>query len=179
MNSEIIKHNLLDNLNQDSDTKSPQRFPLHLVLDNVRSAFNVGSAFRTGDAARVEKIHLCGITAYPPNKKLEKTALGATDSVPWQYHSQTIDAINQLKAEKIPICVVELTNRSVNFWEYDFPQPVALVFGHEVTGVSDKVLPLADSFIHLPMHGAKVTMNVATVLGITLFEAVRQWNQKT
>ena len=147
-------------------------------MDNVRSAFNVGSAFRTADAAGVEKIHLCGIAAYPPNPKLEKTALGSTQVVPWQYFSTTTEAITDLKRQKIPICLVELATESVSMWEFQFPRPVALVFGHEVYGVSEELFGMADACVYIPMHGRKATLNVSTAVGIVLFEVLRQWQPR-
>ncbi len=166
----IIKYNTLDR-----ECSESLRTPIHLVLDNVRSAFNVGSAFRTADAVRLEKIYLTGISAYPPNPKLEKTALTSTESVPWQYYKTTNLAIAELKAKKIPICAVELTSASIDFWHFSFPNPVALVFGHELEGVGDEVLQQADACVAIPMYGKKTTLNVSTSLGVVLFEVLRQW----
>lgn len=174
----VNKHTVLDKKMSKEEISSIERNPLYLVLDNFRSAFNVGSAFRTADACSIEELIACGISAHPPNKKLAKTALGATDSVPWSYQDTATNAIKKLKEQNIEICVVELTSRSVNFWEHSFKKPTALIFGHEVTGVSDEVLPLADHFIHIPMHGKKSTLNVATSIGVVMFEVLRQWNLK-
>ena len=167
----------ITSLDRDLDTeklKAGKRHGIHLVLDNIRSAFNVGSIFRTADAACVQKIHLCGISAYPPNAKLQKTALGSTETVPWKYYETTLDAIKELKAKKIPICLVELTTKSINLWDYKFEEPVALVFGHEVYGISEDVFDLADHFVSIPMYGKKTTLNVSNALSIVLFEALRQ-----
>lgn len=161
------------------DVPRAERHPIFLVLDNVRSAFNVGAAFRTADAAWIEKICLCGIAAYPPNPKLEKTALGSTEVVPWQYYKTTVEAVQQLKQNAISICLVELTTHSVPLWDFHFPKPVALVFGHEVYGVTEEIFGLADSFVSVPMHGKKATLNVSTTLGIVLFEVLRQWRAAT
>lgn len=158
--------------------KQGPRRPIHLVLDNIRSAFNVGSAFRTADAACIQKLYLCGISAYPPHPKLEKTALGSTEVVPWQHYPTTLAAVQELKAQRIPICVVELSTRSINFWDYQFPKPVALVLGHELLGVSDEVFPLADGFVFIPMQGKKTTLNISTATGVVLFEVLRQWAQQ-
>jgi tRNA G18 (ribose-2'-O)-methylase SpoU len=160
---------------QDSTTiPAYPRNPIHLVLDNIRSAFNVGSAFRIGDSVCVEKIHLCGISS-APNEKVEKTALGSTQSVPWQYYSTSKESIHELRSQNIPICIVELTSRSVNFWDFCFPKPTALVFGHELYGVGEELFPLADAFISIPMYGKKTTLNVSTSIGVVLFEVLRQW----
>ena len=171
--SKVVKFTIQDpDLVQDFQ----KRKPVYLVLDNIRSAFNVGSAFRTGDATCVEQICICGISAYPPNPKLDKTALGSTKTVPWKYYKSTVEAIDELKAKKIHICSVELTNSSSNLWEYDFPEPVALVFGHEVYGISNDVLYKSDSFVYVPMYGKKATLNVSTTLGVALFEVLRQYH---
>ena len=176
-NNLIKKFNTLDsNIEADQLLKGP-RNPIYLVLDNIRSAFNVGSAFRTSDAARLQEINLCGISAFPPNPKLEKTALRSTDVVPWKYYKTSLEAVTELKKQKIPVCAVELTNVSSNFWDYSFPKPVALVFGHEVTGVNEEVLQLADKHVYIPMFGRKTTINVSTALGVVIFEILRQWNK--
>ena len=146
----------------------------YLVLDNIRSAFNVGSIFRACDACGVGKICLCGITASPPNSKLDKTALGATGFVPWEYYRSTHEALDRLKDEGIPVVGVEVRPESVPLWEFRFPEKVGIVLGHEVWGVSDDVLARADELVHLPMMGIKNSHNVATACGIVLFEALRQ-----
>lgn len=145
-----------------------------VVLDNVRSAFNVGSIFRTADACGVERICLCGITARPPNQKLDKTALGATEFVPWEYCSSTHGALERLSSDGIPILCVEVRPASASLWSVRFPERVGIVFGHEVYGISEDVLAEADAVIHVPMHGIKNTLNVATACGVVLFEALRQ-----
>ena len=175
----VDKYTVLDKNMTKEELSNLERAPLYFVLDNIRSAFNVGSAFRTADAGSVAQICICGISAYPPNRKLAKTALGATDSVPWKYYDTTTEAIEDLKSQGISICIVELTSRSENFWEHSFAKPTALVFGHEVTGVSEEVLELADHFVHIPMHGKKSTLNVATSVGVVMFEVLRQWNSTT
>lgn len=145
-----------------------------VVLDNVRSAFNVGSIFRAADACAVERIYLCGITARPPNQKLDKTALGATEFVAWEYCRSTHGALDRLHREGIPIVGVEVRPESVPLWDFHFPGRVAIVLGHEVWGISEDVLARADELVHLPMLGIKNTHNVATACGIVLFEALRQ-----
>jgi 23S rRNA (guanosine2251-2'-O)-methyltransferase len=147
---------------------------VHVVLDNIRSAFNVGAIFRAADACRVEKILLCGITATPPNEKLDKTALGATEFVRWEYFRSTHEALDRMEAEGIPIVGVETRPESLPLWEMRFPRRVAVVFGHEVWGVSNDVLARAGRLVHLPMLGIKNSHNVSTACGIVLFEALRQ-----
>ncbi|WP_372369453.1 RNA methyltransferase [Candidatus Uabimicrobium sp. HlEnr_7] len=173
----VDKYTVLDKDMTKEELSAIERVPLYFVLDNVRSAFNVGSAFRTADAGSIKQICICGISAYPPNKKLAKTALGATDSVPWKYYDTTVEAIKNLKSQGVNICIVELTSHSENFWEHSFAKPTALVFGHEVTGVSEETLELADCFVHIPMNGKKSTLNVATSVGVVMFEALRQWRK--
>jgi len=151
------------------------RNPVHIVLDNIRSAFNVGSIFRTADAGAVEQLHLCGMTAFPPNLKLSKTALGATDYVPWTHRQRTEEALDWLKAAGIPCYAAEATDEALSYTAVAWPQPVAIVFGNEVTGVSPQILARCDGTVRIPMGGYKNTLNVATAFGIVLFEVLRQW----
>jgi 23S rRNA (guanosine2251-2'-O)-methyltransferase len=151
------------------------RNPVHVVLDNIRSAFNVGSIFRTADAGAAAHLYLCGMTAYPPNAKLAKTALGAMDYVPWTHHWDTRDALDRLQAEGIPVVAVELAEHAVSHFEYAWPQPVAIVFGNEVYGIRPDVLERCDAAVCIPMAGYKNTINVATAFGVVLFEILRRW----
>ncbi|MCB1152594.1 RNA methyltransferase [bacterium] len=153
------------------------RHPVHVVLDNIRSAFNVGSIFRTSDAALVEKIHLCGMSAYPPNPKLAKTALGATDYVPWEYAPRAVDVVRRLQSEGVTVVAVEVTDAAVSHLEYDWPEPVAIVFGHEVRGILPAVLDACDAHVQIPMLGYKNTVNVATAFGVVLYEILRKWGR--
>ncbi len=152
-----------------------ERNPIHVVLDNLRSAYNVGSIFRTSDAGAVEHIHLCGMSAHPPHKKLEKTALGAFDYVPWSYHERTTDALKELSGKGIFRVAVEVTEDSVPVTAFDWPSPVAIVFGNEVTGINERVLHACDATVCIPMRGYKNSMNVATAFGIVLYEVLRRW----
>ena len=152
-----------------------ERNPVHVVLDNLRSAYNVGSIFRTSDAGAVEHIHLCGMSAHPPHKKLEKTALGAFDYVPWTYHERTTDALEELGQKDIFRVAVEVTENSVPVPDFEWPTPVAIVFGNEVTGINERVLRACDAAVRIPMHGYKNSMNVATAFGIVLYEVLRRW----
>ena len=158
----------------ESPSVSPGLDGVHVVLDNIRSAFNVGAVFRAADACRVARIFLCGITAAPPNGKLDKTALGATEFVPWEYVRSTHTALDRLEEEGIPIVAVEVRPKSVPVWKVRFPEQVGIVFGHEVSGISDDVLARADRLVHLPMLGIKNSHNVSTACGIVLFETLRQ-----
>lgn len=147
---------------------------IHVVLDNIRSAFNVGSIFRSADGAgSVEKIYLCGITADVDNPKLEKTALGAIDMVNSEHYEETLDALKELKDMGIPIFVVELTNDAEDFQNVEYPNEVALVFGHEKRGVSDEILNMADKKIFIPMRGKKESLNVANCATTIFYEITR------
>lgn len=147
---------------------------IHIVLDNIRSAFNVGSIFRTSDGAgSVEKIYLCGITADVDNPKLQKTALGALDMVPSEHYESTMDALEELKSENIPIYVVELTEDAKNFQDIEYPSELALVFGHEKRGVTEDILDIASEKIMIPMRGMKESLNVANCATAILYEITR------
>ena len=151
------------------------RRPVHVMLDNLRSAFNVGSIFRTADAGAVAHLHLCGMTAHPPHKKLEKTALGAFDYVPWTYYERNRDCMAALAAQGIPVVAVETTEDAVPYTQFTFPQLVALVFGNEENGVNERVLRRCDAVVQIPMAGYKKSINVATAFGIVLFAVLDQW----
>lgn len=151
------------------------RQPLHVVLDNLRSAFNVGSIFRTSDAGGVEHLYLCGVTAHPPHEKLAKTALGATETVPWSYHRSTARAVTEIRRRGIPVVALENLAGTLSHLEFSWPRPVGLVLGHEVEGVAPEVLGLCDHTVHIPMLGRKKSLNVATAYGIVLYEVLRQW----
>jgi tRNA G18 (ribose-2'-O)-methylase SpoU len=153
------------------------RVPLRLVLDNLRSAFNVGSIFRTCEGAGVEWLHLCGITPYPPHPRLDKTARGATALVPWSHHIDTLEAIQTLKGSGYALAALELTDRSVDYRSLPYPQPIVLILGHEVAGVTRPVLEQADWIVEVPLRGRKNSLNVATACGIVLFEILRQWDR--
>lgn len=147
---------------------------IHIVLDNIRSAFNVGSIFRSADGAgSVEKIYLCGITADIDNPKLEKTALGALETVHSEHYDTTLDAIEELRDRNIQIYAIELTDDAENFQEVEYPQEVALVLGHEKRGVQDEILDKCDKKIMVPMRGFKESLNVANCASIVLYEITR------
>jgi tRNA G18 (ribose-2'-O)-methylase SpoU len=155
-----------------------ERSGIYVVLDGLRSAFNVGSILRTSDASAVQMVYLCGVTAYPPNPKLEKTALGAAEHVPWKYFKRTEDAIGELRAIDVPLIGVETVAESIPYTDFVFPDPVAIIFGHEIYGISDPVLNLLDKVVRIPMRGAKTSINVATACGIVLFEILKQHHDR-
>ncbi len=156
--------------------KSQDKYPVVMVLDNIRSMNNIGSIFRTCDAMNVEKLYLCGITACPPQKEIAKTALGATESVNWEYVEEVAELVRRLKEEQYTIAVVEQTDTSVMLQQVDFKQyeKLCLIVGNEVFGVTDAVLPLADLAVEIPQFGTKHSLNVTIAAGIVLWEAVRQ-----
>jgi 23S rRNA (guanosine2251-2'-O)-methyltransferase len=150
------------------------RCPVTVILDNLRSAFNVGSVFRTADCGLVEKVVTCGITAHPPNQKLEKTALGTPPFVPWEHRDSAADAIAVMKSAGVRVVAMETTNRSRTLWDYRFPLPVCLVLGNEALGVSGPALEAADDLVEIPMFGFKNSINVAAAFAVTLYEIQRQ-----
>ena len=156
--------------------KAMPKTPLVLVLDNVRSALNVGSAFRTADAFALEQILLCGITARPPHKEILKTAIGATASMEWQYEEEVTKAVKQLKEKGYKVIGVEQTNESISLQNFtpDAGSKYALVFGNEVDGLSDSILELLDGCVEVPQFGTKHSLNVAVCLGIVTWDVVKK-----
>lgn len=146
------------------------RFPIMALLDNIRSLYNVGSIFRTADATRLEKLYLCGITGRPPRKEIDKTALGAAETVPWEYHPNPAEVLQGLKARGVAIVALEHTNESRPHWEIEFPFPCCLVIGNEVWGIQEEVLQYADAAIEIPMFGAKHSLNASVAFGIAVYE---------
>ncbi|OGC44242.1 hypothetical protein A3J98_02970 [candidate division WS6 bacterium RIFOXYC1_FULL_33_10] len=148
---------------------------IHIVLDNIRSAFNVGSIFRSADGAgSVKKIYLCGITTQIDNPKLDKTALGATEMIPSEYYDTTMEAIEELKEKGIPMYSVELTPDAQNFQDIKYPEKIALIFGHEKRGVDEEILKKVDKTVYIPMRGKKESLNVANCASIMLYEITRE-----
>lgn len=156
--------------------KASEKLPIIIVLDNVRSLHNVGSAFRTSDAFRIEKIYLTGITGTPPNREMEKTALGATQSVQWEYQEKTANVLERLKSEDYTILIIEQTSESIPLHQFipEENKKYALVFGNEVYGVSEEALPFGDVAIEIPQHGTKHSLNVSVCLGIITWEFFRR-----
>lgn len=152
--------------------KSAPRHEIYLVMDNIRSMYNVGAMFRTCDGARVKKIFLCGMTATPPREKIYKTSLGAVENVDWQYYKNAKDAVLELKKEGVQIVCLEQTDTSVNYKKVKYKSPIAVVVGHELKGISKNVLNLCDQCVEIPMHGVANSLNVATSAGIILYEVL-------
>ncbi|MGV3507950.1 MAG: RNA methyltransferase [Sphingobacteriaceae bacterium] len=172
----------LDELNRVSveEFKAQQKLPIIVILDNVRSLHNVGSIFRTSDGFAVEQIVLCGITAQPPHREIEKTALGATQSIDWTYYPDTIQAINNLKAKGYQIIAVEQAKNSVqlNNFKTSPDKKYALIFGNEVNGVSEEAMALIDECIEIPQFGTKHSFNIVVSAGIVLWDLYAKLNLK-
>ncbi|HNW23536.1 MAG TPA: RNA methyltransferase [Candidatus Dojkabacteria bacterium] len=148
---------------------------IYIVLDNIRSAFNVGSIFRSADGAgSVKKIYLCGMTTDIDNPKLDKTALGATEMIPSEHYDSTMEAIDELREKGIPIYSIELTDDAQDFQKIKYPEKIAIVLGHEKKGVSDEILRKVDKSIYIPMRGKKESLNVANCASIILYEITRE-----
>ena len=158
-----------------SEYKESKKSPFVIVLDNVRSHNNVGSIFRTADAFLIEKIYLCGITAVPPHRDIHKTALGATESVTWEYCKSTTDVVMELKKNNYKIVPVEQVEDSLSLdsFKVQSGSRYALVFGHEIIGVSQEVIDLSDFCIEIPQFGTKHSFNIAVSVGIVLWEISR------
>ena len=162
------------------DFRVSPKSPFILVLDNVRSMNNVGSVFRTADAFIIEAVWLCGITATPPHREIQKTALGATESVAWRYFGTTAEAIKDLKEKGYVIVSVEQAEGAVSLDSY-VPAPgekYALVFGNEIKGVSEDVVDMSDACIEIPQYGTKHSFNVAVSTGIVLWELTGKITRK-
>jgi len=151
------------------------RMPVFGLLDNIRSVWNVGSMFRTADAVGLEGLYLSGMTATPPRRDMEKTALGATLTVPWDYWENPVEAIGQLQDRGISIVALEQTADAVSYLDFTFPFPHCFVVGHEVEGVSEDVLSRVESVVQIPMAGLKKSLNVSVSFGILAYEIRRQW----
>ncbi len=156
--------------------KEQKKAPIIIVLDNVRSALNVGSAFRTADAFALEKIYLCGITATPPHREILKTAIGATESMDWEYQKEVGETLQQLKAEGYTLLAVEQVDERTYLQDFkaDKTKKYALILGNEVKGVSEEAIALTDQCLEVPQYGTKHSLNVSVCLGVVTWELFRQ-----
>ena len=159
--------------------KEVEKLPVTLVLDNVRSEMNVGSVFRTADAFLIERICLCGITPQPPKSEIHKTALGAEESVSWQYYPTTLAAVDQLKDDGYLICSIEQVHDSVSLERFtiDNGKKVAIVLGNEVKGVSQEVVDASDTCVEIPQEGTKHSLNISCCAAIVMWHMYRQFKQ--
>ena len=154
-----------------TEFKSAEKWPICLVLDNIRSMNNVGSMFRTSDAFLVKTMFLCGITACPPHRDITKTAIGAENSVHWEYHKNTMDVIQQLKSEGYFIYAIEQAIGSVSLRDIEYPnQPIAFVMGNEIDGVQQEVIDNCNACLEIPQLGTKHSFNVAVTCGMILWD---------
>ncbi|MEQ8908174.1 MAG: RNA methyltransferase [Vicingaceae bacterium] len=154
--------------------------PIVVVLDNIRSLNNVGSVFRSSDAFSVEAIYLCGITAQPPHREINKTALGATESVSWKYFDKTENALKSLKKQGYGIWSIEQTERSISLPDFnplELKKKIALVFGHEVKGVQQEVVNLSDGVLEIPQSGTKHSLNISVSVGVVLWDLINKLKQ--
>ena len=164
--------------------KEAEKLPLTVVLDNVRSQNNIGSVFRTGDAFRVERICLCGICSTPPHRDIHKTALGAEDSVDWTYYEETVDCVRELKTQGYKVYAIEQVDDSIKLDNLSalngstFNSKIAIVFGNEVEGVQDELLPLCDGSIEIPQQGTKHSLNVSCAAAIVIWELFKELRVK-
>ncbi|WP_347067898.1 RNA methyltransferase [Flavobacterium sp. WV_118_3] len=168
-NSELERKNI-------SEFKEANKTPIIIVLDDIRSLHNIGSVFRTADAFLIEKIYLCGITATPPNKEIHKTALGATDTVAWEYAKDVLEVIGNLKKEKVSVFAIEQVEHSVFLQDF-IPEAgikYALVFGNEVKGVAQQAIDAADGTIEIPQLGTKHSLNISVSAGIVVWDLFRK-----
>jgi len=158
--------------------KKQEKIPIAIVLDNIRSLNNIGSIFRTADAFGIEAIYLCGITAKPPHREINKTALGATESVQWKYKENTMEAIEELQKEDYKVASVEQTENSISLSEFKLTkgEKIAVIFGHEVEGVQQSIIDASDLVIEIPQIGTKHSLNVSVSAGIVIWECFHKIN---
>jgi 23S rRNA (guanosine2251-2'-O)-methyltransferase len=168
----------MDELNRKSveEFRRSKKISIVIILDNVRSMHNVGSIFRTADAFLIQSLMLCGYTPRPPHRDIHKTALGATETVTWEYHPSILDVLKQLKAEGFSIYAVEQAVGSVLLQELDIKRDdkIALIFGNEVEGVQDEVISICDKCIEIPQSGMKHSLNISVAAGITIWELYKR-----
>lgn len=165
-----LKMEELNRMSSD-EFREAEKFPVVVVLDNIRSMNNIGSFFRTADAFRLQELILCGITATPPHRDIHKTALGATESVAWRYFPTTLEAVDTLRKEGFLIISVEQAENSRKLNEdFEMKPPVALIFGNEVDGVEQKAIDCSDFCVEIPQYGTKHSLNVTVCAGIVIWE---------
>ena len=171
----------LDELNRPSveEFKSQDKLPVIVVLDNVRSLNNVGSAFRTADGFAVDAIYLCGITAQPPHREIEKTALGATQSIAWSYFENVLEALNHLKENNYQIIAIEQAESSISLTDFEpqVSEKYAFFFGNEVNGVSEEVMQNMNACIEIPQFGTKHSFNIVISTGIVLWDFYSKYSK--
>ncbi len=178
MNRKLTHDEISQNRKKIEEISNSNRNPIYALADNIRSLYNVGSIFRSSDGALLNKLYLSGFTPFPPRKEIEKTALGATQTVPWEYYKTPEEAIAEIKKQNIKLCVVEQTTRSIPYFtitKNDFP--ICIAVGNEITGVSKEIIAQADCAVEIPMFGHKQSLNVAVAYGIVLYDFLRILHQ--
>lgn len=155
--------------------KTRERFPITVVIENIRSLYNVGAVFRTSDGAGIEKLCICGYTARPPRKEIEKTALGSTESVPWEWRQTAVEAITEYRSRGYQIVALEHTDRSVPHDRAEYKYPLCLIIGNEVEGVGQEAVAMCDMAIEIPMHGVKQSLNVAVAYGVAVYRILEEY----
>jgi len=157
--------------------KVSNKTPITVILDNIRSLNNIGSVFRTSDAFLIEKIFLCGITATPPNKDIHKTALGATDSVDWEYKKETTEVVKELQGKRYKIISIEQAEEATMLQDFEIKnnEKYAIIFGNEVKGVQQEIVDLSDHCIEIPQFGTKHSLNISVSAGVVLWELFRKF----
>jgi tRNA G18 (ribose-2'-O)-methylase SpoU len=158
------------------DFKAAEKTPIIIILDDIRSLHNIGSVFRTADAFLIEKIYLCGITATPPHKEIQKTALGATDTVAWEHQESVTELIKKLKSENVTVLAIEQVEGAflLDDFSIDTTKKYALIFGNEVYGVAQEAVVLCDGCIEIPQLGTKHSLNIAVSAGIVIWDLFKQ-----
>jgi len=158
------------------DFKEAKKTPIIIILDDIRSLHNIGSVFRTSDAFLIEKIYLCGITATPPNKEIHKTALGATETVSWEYEANILSVIENLKSQNVAVFAIEQVENAILLQDFktENDKKYALVFGNEVYGVSQKALELCNGTIEIPQLGTKHSLNISVSAGIVVWDLFKK-----
>jgi tRNA G18 (ribose-2'-O)-methylase SpoU len=154
-----------------------RRLPVCILLENVRSLYNVGSFFRTADAAGIERLYLCGITGHPPKTALSKTALGAEERVPWVHSWDPVEVLTALRSNGFQIAAIETSTHAIDLFDWQPRLPVCIVFGHEVDGIQPRVVDLCDAHVRIPMLGSKHSLNVATAGGVVIYELLRKYRR--
>ena len=170
-----LKNSELNRLNVE-EFKKTSKIPLIVILDNIRSLNNIGSVFRTSDAFVVEKIYLCGITAQPPHKEIHKTALGATESVQWEYVEDTLELVERLKESNIKVASIEQAENAIMLQDFKIEpnEKYAIVFGNEVKGVQQEVVSASDYCIEIPQFGTKHSLNISVSCGVVLWDLFKK-----
>lgn len=165
----------MNELNRKSvdEFKRSEKIPVIIVLENIRSMHNVGSVFRTADAFLIEGIFITGYTAQPPRKEIDKTALGATETVNWDYFPTTRQALDELKKNDFKLFAIEQAEKSISLEKFNNPDKVAFIFGNEVSGVEEETILMCDGCIEIPQFGMKHSLNISVAAGIVLWEVVR------